>query len=224
MAGLLEWYAGSPGLQERANLLLVGGSSQASQESDGEEAEQVRRIQALLAREDLSGHVRWIASHLDRTHAGELYRAVADTRGIFVQPAFFEAFGLTVLEAMSSGLPVFATQYGGPREVIVDGVSGFHIDPNSGEDASRRMIEFFDRSDREAAYWDEISRNGLERIRSSYTWDLYAAKLLSLSRIYGFWKYITHMERQETRRYLEMFYGLVFRPLARGQLPASLEE
>jgi sucrose synthase len=51
---------------------------------------------------------------------------------------------------------------------------------------------------------------------------LYASKLLSLSRIYGFWRFISQMERQETRRYLEMFFGLVYRPLAQGHEPAAL--
>jgi len=35
-----------------------------------------------------------------------------------------------------------------------------------------------------------------------------------LSRVYGFWRYVTNLERAETRRYLEMFYALQFRPLA----------
>jgi len=35
-----------------------------------------------------------------------------------VQPALFEAFGLTILEAMISGLPTFATQFGGPLKLF----------------------------------------------------------------------------------------------------------
>ena len=36
-------------------------------------------------------------------------RYIADKHGAFVQPALYEAFGLTVVEAMTSGLPTFAT-------------------------------------------------------------------------------------------------------------------
>jgi sucrose synthase len=36
--------------------------------------------------------------------------------------------------------------------------------------------------------------------------------MMTLARIYGFWKYITGVERSETRRYLEMFYSLQLRP------------
>jgi hypothetical protein len=49
-----------------------------------------------------------------------------------VQPALYEAFGLTVIEAMTCGLPTFATCNGGPSEIIKNGKSGFHIDPYHG--------------------------------------------------------------------------------------------
>ena len=52
----------------------------------------------------------------------------ADTRGAFVQPALYEAFGLTVIEAMTCGLPCFATNRGGPAEIIKNGISGYHIE------------------------------------------------------------------------------------------------
>ena len=39
----------------------------------------------------------------------ELYRSIADTKEAFVHPALYENFGLTVMEAMSHGLSVFAT-------------------------------------------------------------------------------------------------------------------
>lgn len=59
---------------------------------------------------------------------------VADTRGAFVQPALYEAFGLTVIEAMTCGLPTFATCNGGPSEIIKHGKSGFHINPYHGNE------------------------------------------------------------------------------------------
>src|SRR5690606_27011550 len=136
------------------------------------------------------------------------------SRGAFVQPALFEAFGLTVIESMSSGLPTFATQYGGPLEIIEHGTSGFHIDPNHGEMAAEIIADFMERAAREPEYWRQISEQTLHRVRSRYTWALYAERMMTLSRVYGFWKYVTNLERSETRRYLEMFYALQYRPLA----------
>jgi sucrose synthase len=36
---------------------------------------------------------------------------------------------------------------------------------------------------------------------------------MTLSGVYGFWKYVSKLERRETRRYLEMFYSLKYRNL-----------
>lgn len=46
-----------------------------------------------------------------------------------------------------------------------------------------------------------------------YTWKLYSERLMTLTGVYGFWKYVSNLERRETRRYLEMFYALKYRSL-----------
>ncbi|KRY02901.1 Sucrose synthase 2 [Trichinella patagoniensis] len=37
---------------------------------------------------------------------------------------------------------------------------------------------------------------------------------MTLSGVYGFWKYVSNLDRRETKRYLEMFYALKYRNLA----------
>ena len=214
ITGLVDWFAHSPELRERANLLIVSGHVDPNLSADAEERNQIEHLHWLMNEHGLDGQMRWLGMHLDKALSGELYRWVADKGGAFVQPALFEAFGLTVIEAMASGLPTFATCFGGPLEIIEDGISGFHIDPNHGEAATARMVEFIDRCAAEPDYWGSLSRASLERVEARYTWHRYAERMLTLARVYGFWKYVRSIERQETRRYLEMFYGLQFRPLA----------
>jgi hypothetical protein len=52
-----------------------------------------------------------------------------------------------------------------------------------------------------------------------YTWKLYSERLMTLTGVYGFWKYVSNLERRETRRYLEMFYALKYRRPQPGKLP-----
>ena len=218
MAGLVEWYAQNEELRKVANLLIVGGRLRVEESNDRDEREQIERTHWLFDECGLEGSVRWVEMQTDKTKVGEFYRFVADQRGAFVQPALFEAFGLTVVEAMSSGLPTFATRFGGPLEIIQDGRCGFHIDPTQGAETSQKMLDFFRACDEDPTTWDTISKAGIKRVDERYNWELYASTLLKLSRIYGFWRYISSLERDETRRYLEMFYGLLLRPLSKRVL------
>ena len=211
VSGLTEWYAKNHKLREHANLFLIAGYTDIEQSSDDEEKHQITLMHDLIAMHDLEHCIRWIPKQSDKVFNGELYRYIADQKGVFVQPALFEAFGLTVIEAMTTGLPTFATLYGGPLEIIQDGISGFHIDPNHGEEAAEKLANFFERCTEEPAYWDHISENSIERVQQHYTWKLYASRLMNLARIYGFWKYVTNLERGANRRYIEMFYGTVMK-------------
>jgi sucrose synthase len=218
MAGLVEWYAQNEELRKTANLLIVGGRLRVEESNDRDEREQIERTHWLFDEYGLEGSVRWVEMQTDKTKVGEFYRFAADQRGAFVQPALFEAFGLTVVEAMSSGLPTFATRFGGPLEIIQDGISGFHVDPTQGGESAQKILDFLQRCEKDPDVWDAISKAGIERVEERYNWQLYASTLLKLSRIYGFWRYISSLERDETRRYLEMFYGLLLRPLSKRVL------
>ena len=219
LTGLVQWFGENDQLRQMTNLLIIGGNIDPDKSGDEEERTQIERMHELFTSYGLDGQVRWLGLRLDKRLSGELYRCIADRHGVFVQPAYFEAFGLTVIEAMASGLPTFATRYGGPLEIIVDGVSGFHIDPNYGDASSATLLEFFQRCAVEETYWQQIAENGRQRIKSRYTWSMYAKRLLSLTCMYGFWKYATDLERQATNRYLDMLYHLQFRRLA-----AEMEE
>lgn len=50
---------------------------------------------------------------------------------LFIMPSFFEALGCVYLEAMSSGMLTIGVKGQGIAEIIVDGVNGFLIEPQS---------------------------------------------------------------------------------------------
>ncbi|MFC1561519.1 sucrose synthase [candidate division KSB1 bacterium] len=219
ITGFLRWYCQDQTIREIANILVIGGKTDSGQTHDDEEKQQIEEMHHLFDKYNLSDTVRWAGLHLEKQFSGEVYRFIADRKGVFVQPATFEAFGLTVIEAMISGLPTFATRYGGPLEIIEHGTSGFHIDPNNGEQTMQIIVDFLKGSKDDPGMWKKISQAGIERVESKYTWENYAHRLMRLSRIYGFWKYVSNLEREETQRYLGMFYRLMYRRLA-GTVPA----
>lgn len=214
LTSLVEWFGESPELQKISNLIIVAGSVDVNRSTDNEEREQIEIMHSLINQFNLYNKIRWIGKLFRKDQSGEVYRLIADHKGVFVQPALFEGFGLTVLEAMRSGLPVFATMYGGPLEIIREGKSGFHIDPINNMETTKKILDFIRSYKKDPKVWERISENSINRVDSAYNWELYANNLLSLAKIYGFWKFTTNIEMEELNAYLDVLYHLLFKPKA----------
>jgi len=84
---------------------------------------------------------------------------------LFVMPSRQEGFGLVFLEAMALGKPVIAGSFGGAREVVQDGVTGFLVNPDDSELLTRCLVQLL--SD------DDLRRNmgdaGRQRVEENYT-------------------------------------------------------
>ncbi|GAB4287089.1 MAG: sucrose synthase [Ignavibacteriaceae bacterium] len=214
LTSLVQWYGEHEKLREVANLVIIAGKTDPGATTDSEEREQIELMHRHIETYNLYGKLRWIPGDGDRRRVPEYYRIIADRNGVFVQPALFEGFGLTVLEAMRSGLPVFATHYGGPREIIQDEVSGFHIDPVNGELAAQKIYDFILNYTNDINIWKKISEKAIKRVDDAFNWKLYSDNLLSLAKIYGFWRYTTNVEMEELNSYLEVLYHLLYKPRA----------
>ncbi|KAL7201770.1 hypothetical protein ACSBR1_033467 [Camellia fascicularis] len=223
ITGLVEWYGKNKRLRNLANLVVVAGFFDPSKSKDREEIAEINKMHTLIEKYQLKGQIRWIAAQTDRYRNGELYRCIADTKGAFVQPAFYEAFGLTVIEAMNCGLPTFATNQGGPAEIIVDGVSGFHVDPNDDDESSNKIADFFEKCKVDAEYWNKVSQEGLKRIYECYSWKIYANKVLNMGSLYGFWRQMNKEQKRAKQRYIQLFYNLLFRNRAKSITIPSAE-
>ena len=218
MTGLAECYGRSAELQEHCNLILVAGKLYMEDSTDNEEREEIEKLYRLIDQYSLHGKIRWLGVRLPKSDSGEVYRVIADRRGVFVQPALFEAFGLTILEAMISGLPTFATQFGGPLEIIQDQVNGFYINPTHLEETAAKIGEFVSKCDQNPDYWTQMSKQAMERVYSTYTWKIHTTRLLSLARIYGFWNFTSKEKREDMLRYLESLFHLLYKPRAQALL------
>ncbi|KAK4490439.1 hypothetical protein RD792_001116 [Penstemon davidsonii] len=198
ITGLTEWYGKNKRLRNLVNLVIVGGFFDPSKSKDREEAAEIKKMHMLIEKYQLKGQIRWIAAQTDRRRNSELYRSIADTKGAFVQPALYEAFGLTVIEAMTCGLPTFVTNQGGPAEIILDRISGFHIDPNNGDESSDKIADFFQKCKEDTEYWNRISVQGLQRINEC------------------FWRQLYKSQKQARGTYIQTFYNLQFRNLVKN--------
>jgi sucrose-phosphate synthase len=173
IAVLLEAFGASEALREAANLLIIAGNRDNIRDLDqGPEAV----LTDLLLRVDEHGLYGRVAMPKQHT-AGEvaqIYRMVAAGRGVFINPALTEPFGLTLLEAAASGLPLVATENGGPVDIIANCDNGSLVDPLDAEAIAEALLGLL--TDREA--WDSASRNGLKGVRKHYSWSAHADRYL----------------------------------------------
>ena len=218
LTGLAELFGKSQELQEKCNLILVAGKLLVEETDDYEEAEEIKKLYAIIDQYNIHGKIRWLGVRLSKSLSGEIYRVIADSQGIFVQPALFEAFGLTILEAMITGIPTFGTQFGGPLEIIQDGVNGFYINPTNHPETAQKLLNFLAKCEDNPNYWYEISARGIDRVYSTYTWKIHTTKLLTLARTYGFWNYSSKENREDMLRYIEALFYLIYKPRAKALL------
>lgn len=83
---------------------------------------------------------------------------------VFVTPSLcFDTFGIVNLEAMAEAKPVVATTFGGSREVVAHGESGFIENPFDVEAFAGRIGELLGDPDRARAMGEEGRRRLVER-------------------------------------------------------------
>jgi len=211
ITGLIHAFGMSKKLQQLCNLIFAAGTIHVEDSRDIEERSEITKAYDLIERFNLHGKVRWLPS-INKLDTGEVYRIIADHKGFFVQPALFEAFGLTVIEAMASGLPTFAPKFGGPLEIIEYGVSGFLLNTSKPELISRSLEKIVDQCEMEKNYWETISKNGIQRVHDRYNWKLYSQHLTNLTKLYGFWRYaVSGKGMLELDRYCDLIYHFLLK-------------
>jgi sucrose-phosphate synthase len=172
---LLDAYGNSAELQQLANLVIVAGNR--DDISDMEEGPERVITQLLLQidRYDLYGKVAY-PKHHSPDDVPQLYRLATSSRGIFINPALTEPFGLTLIEAAASGLPVVATEDGGPQDIIASCQNGLLIDPLDHHAISRALLSLLN----DPLRWQHLSQQGLERVVNHYSWQSHTKHYLDL--------------------------------------------
>lgn len=98
---------------------------------------------------------------------------------LFIMLSSFDTFGLTVLEAMSAGLPVVISPTVGARDVVQNGINGYIVDPGKPEEVGDRMDQILNPN----AYKD-MAVNA-HRTADAHTWTAMADQMAALYREIG---------------------------------------
>ena len=174
IAALVEVFGRSELLRSQHNLVLVLGSRDDPSQLDKQQREVLQQVFELVDRHDLYGRVAYPKQH-QRSQIPEIYRWAARLDGVFVNPALTEPFGLTLLEAAATGLPVVATDDGGPRDILARTDNGLLVDV-SDLDALQQAVED---SLSSVQRWRRWSHNGIEAVSRAFSWDAHVTRYLA---------------------------------------------
>ena len=175
IVSLIEAYGESPALQQVANLVVVAGNRSDIQEMESVSSTVLNEILLAIDKYDLYGKIAYPKHHRPEDVA-VLYRIAAARRGVFVNPALTEPFGLTLLEAAACGLPIVATEDGGPIDIIRNCRNGYLINPLDKE----AMVEALLMTLTNKEEWRRLARNGMQGVRRHYSWQAHVEKYLAI--------------------------------------------
>ncbi len=170
ISGLIEAYGRDLELQAMANLAVFAGIRKDIELMEDNERDVLTNMLLLMDKYDLYGKMAIPKKHEFKHEVPELYRIAAEKKGVFVNAALTEPFGLTLLEASATGLPIVTTNDGGPKDIIANCRTGFLVDPtntNAIAEAIKKIIT-------DNSVWETFSKNGIMNVRRHYTWSHHA--------------------------------------------------
>jgi glycosyltransferase involved in cell wall biosynthesis len=102
-----------------------------------------------------------------------------DQADIFALSSLFECGGAVVLEAMSRGLPVVATAWGGPADYISKG-TGFLVEPKSRDYMVAEFARLIDQLAQSPELRYEVGKAAIARVKSHFMWDVKIQQMLNI--------------------------------------------
>jgi len=170
---LVKVFGQSEKLQELANLVMVMGTREDIADLPKSQQAVISGVIHQIDLYDLYGKVAYPKFHAPND-IPELYRLAESKRGVFINPALTEPFGLTLLEAGATGLPIVATNDGGPRDIIANCSNGLLVDPNDEEAIEHALLRVLTEPDS----WETWSKNGIDGTREHYAWANHANRYM----------------------------------------------
>ncbi len=171
---LIEAYGQDKELQALANLAIFAGIRKSIADKPDAEQQVLTDMLLMMDRYDLYGKMAVPKRHESEVDVPELYRLAASKRGVFVNCAFVEPFGLTYIESAGCGLPFVGTENGGPQDIVENCDCGILVDVTKPEDIATAIKRIL--TDRDL--WQKYSDNGVNKVREFYSWETHCESYL----------------------------------------------
>lgn len=174
---LVRAFGETPPLRTLANLIIVAGNRDDISQMDKGPRKVLTELLFLIDQYDLYGEVAYPKQH-QPDDVPEFYRLAARSRGVFVNPALTEPFGLTLIEAAASGLPIVATEDGGPRDIIAHCKNGLLVNPLDANAIGAALLTALSDKNR----WRTWAAQGVRGAHRHYSWNAHVETYLKAVR------------------------------------------
>ena len=152
-----------------AQLLLIGSPKFVARATRYDNEAYAASLRTLVSDLGLEDRVSWLG---EREDVPDLLCAL----DVLLLPSWEEPFGRAVVEAMALGVPVIATNVGGPAEIITDGDEGYLLPPRE----PRSWALAISRLAREPEFAREMGRAGRRRVEAAFTVGHHAAAMIDV--------------------------------------------
>lgn len=172
---LVEAFGASNRLRAMANLVVVAGNRQDITDLDDGARTVITDLLLQMDLYNLYGEMALPKQH-GPDEVPQIYRLAAASGGLFVNPALTEPFGLTLIEAAASGLPIVATEDGGPRDIIGNCHNGVLVDPLDSAAIAQALLRILD----DHELWQRYAENGMNGVKRYYRWQTHTERYLEI--------------------------------------------
>lgn len=177
--GLLYLLKAAAKLDSDAQLVLCAG--------DADTPEMKAELEGMVnSLKQIRSGVVWIPEMVSREEAIALYSQAT----VFCCPSIYEPFGIINLEAMACATPVVASAVGGIKEVVVDGETGFLVDPELSDEPphdpkdadafASRLAEKINELIRDPSLAKKMGQAGRQRVEKLFSWQSIALQTKEL--------------------------------------------
>lgn len=150
--------------------LYIGGNSNLENNDSKEETNYKKYLFDFIEKNKLQTKISFIGQ-LNHEMVAAYYR----NADIFVNPARYEPFGLTTIEAMACGTAPLISHVAGSKEIIIDGLNGFIINSHDRKLLGNQILKLLT----EKKLLKKISENAAFTIKEHYSWDKISDKIIN---------------------------------------------
>lgn len=128
-------------------------------------------LSEVIRREGMSAYIS-LKGYID---SGEIAAKLCGY-DVFYLLTVADSFGQVFIEAMACGLPVICADIGGPKEIVVDGITGIKVIPDDVDSAEKALRYAIEHPDKMQIYGE----NGYRRVLEEYSIESVAGRHVNL--------------------------------------------